>query len=70
MLRLDAADPTFDVEFAAFLARPRGAPEAVDAAVAEVIERVRADGVVAVLEFTRRFDGATLHRVRTAGHAR
>ncbi|HEY1880070.1 MAG TPA: histidinol dehydrogenase [Caulobacteraceae bacterium] len=60
MVRLDAADPGFEADFAAFLARPRGATEAADAAVAEVIERVRADGVAAVLDFSRRFDGVEL----------
>jgi histidinol dehydrogenase len=60
MHRLDAADPDFEADFAAFLARPRGAPETVDAAVAEIIEKVRSDGVDAVLDFTRRFDGVDL----------
>jgi histidinol dehydrogenase len=60
MHRLDAADPDFEANFAAFLARPRGAPETVDAAVAEIIEKVRSDGVDAVLDFTRRFDGVDL----------
>jgi len=60
MRRLDAADPAFGADFAAFLARPRGQPAEVDAAVAEIIEAVRARGLAAVLDFTRRFDGAEL----------
>ena len=60
MRRLNAADPAFDADFAAFLARPRGAPEAVDATVAEVIEKVRTEGIAAVLEFTRLFDGVDI----------
>lgn len=60
MARLDAGDPDFEADFAAFLARPRGSPEAADAVVAEVIEKVRADGVSAILAYTRRFDGVEL----------
>ena len=60
MRRLDASAPTFEVEFAAFLAEPRGAPADVDAAVARVIAAVRSDGVAALLRFSREFDGAEL----------
>ena len=60
MRRFDAAEPAFEAEFAAFLAVPRGRPAEVDAAVVEVVEAVRAQGLAAVLEYTRRFDGVTL----------
>ena len=60
MRRFDAAAPAFEAELAAFLTAPRGRPAEVDAAVAEVVEAVRAQGLAAVLEFTRRFDGVTL----------
>ncbi len=43
-----------------FLAEPRGSPADVDAAVAAVIEAVRAEGLEAVLRFRRQFDGADL----------
>jgi len=58
--RFDAADPAFDAAFDAFLAEPRGAQEDVDAAVAGVIAAVRAEGLVALLRFTRQFDGVDL----------
>ncbi|MGH7025516.1 MAG: histidinol dehydrogenase, partial [Caulobacteraceae bacterium] len=60
MRRLNAAHSAFEADFAAFLASPRGRPEAVEAAVAEVVEAVRAEGLAAVLAFTRRFDGVEL----------
>lgn len=60
MIRLNADDPAFEADFATFRARPRGAPERVEAVVAEVIERVRVEGLAAVLEFTRRFDDVSL----------
>jgi histidinol dehydrogenase len=58
--RFDAGAPGFDVAFGAFLAEPRGAPADVDAAVAAVIAAVKADGLEAILRFTRDFDGVTL----------
>ncbi len=60
MRRLDVSAPTFEAEFAAFLAEPRGSPADVDAAVARVIADVRADGVGALLRYSRAFDGAEL----------
>jgi histidinol dehydrogenase len=60
MRRLDAADPAFAADFAAFLRAPRGAGADVEAAVAEVIAAVRAEGLAAVLRFTRQFDGVDL----------
>ena len=60
MRRLDASGPAFAAEFAAFLKAPRGAPADVEAAVAGVIAAVRAEGLAAVLRFTREFDGVAL----------
>ncbi len=60
MRRLDVSDPAFEALFAAFLAEPRGSPGDVDAAVGRVIDAVRAEGVEALLRFSREFDGADL----------
>ena len=57
MRRFDSSDPQFAAAFAAFLEEPRGAQDDVERAVAEVVEAVRRQGVDAVLEFSRRFDG-------------
>jgi histidinol dehydrogenase len=56
MRRFDASSPDFDTAFEAFLAEPRGAEADVDAAVAQVIAAVRAEGVEALLRFSREFD--------------
>jgi len=60
MRRFDAADPGFDAAFDDFLAEPRGAPADVEAAVTAIIAAVRAEGLPALLRFTREFDGAEL----------
>ncbi len=60
MRRFNSNTPGFDAAFAEFLAEPRGLPADVDAAVAAVIEAVRAEGLAAVLRFSRQFDGADL----------
>ncbi|HEY5289908.1 MAG TPA: histidinol dehydrogenase [Caulobacteraceae bacterium] len=60
MRRLFAAEPTFAADFTAFLASPRGQPAIVDAAVAEIVDAVRARGLAAVLEYSHQFDGADL----------
>jgi histidinol dehydrogenase len=60
MRRFDHADPDFDAEFEAFLGEPRGSPADVDAAVAGVLEAVRAEGLDAVLRYTERFDRVRL----------
>jgi len=60
MRRFDARGPEFDREFRAFLAEPRGAPSDVDAAVAEVLAAVQAEGLPAVLRYAARFDRAEL----------
>ncbi|MDH4384230.1 MAG: histidinol dehydrogenase [Caulobacter sp.] len=60
MRRFRHADPDFSAAFTAFLAEPRGRPEDVDAAAAAVLAAVKADGLDAVLDFTRRFDRVEL----------
>jgi histidinol dehydrogenase len=60
MRRFNTQDPGFDADFAAFLDEPRGSPAEVDAAVAEIIERVRVEGLRALLDYARRFDGVEL----------
>jgi histidinol dehydrogenase len=60
MRRFDSRAPGFDREFRAFLAERRGAPADVDAAVAEVLAAVQAEGLPAVLRYAARFDRAEL----------
>ncbi|MGH7010610.1 MAG: histidinol dehydrogenase, partial [Caulobacteraceae bacterium] len=70
MRRFDFNRTGFAAAFAAFVSEPRGENEAgVDEAAAEVIEAVRRDGIDAVLDFTRRFDGVKLsvHELRVSG---
>jgi histidinol dehydrogenase len=60
MRRFNSADPTFASAFRAFLDERRGSSPDVDAAVAEIVERVRAEGLSAVLDYCRKFDHADL----------
>jgi len=60
MRHFNAFDPDFNRAFDAFLCEPRGRPEDVDATVAMIIAEVRADGLAALLRFSREFDGANL----------
>ena len=60
MRRFRVSDPGFDAAFEAFLAERRGSPADVDAAAASVIEAVRAEGLAAVLRFSRQFDKVEL----------
>jgi histidinol dehydrogenase len=60
MRRFDTRTPDFDVAFKSFLDERRGQPDAVDAAVAEVVEQVKARGLDAVLDYARRFDKVEL----------
>ena len=60
MRRFDFSDPGFDAAFAAFLDERRGSPADVDAAAAEVLAAVKAGGLDAVLDYTRRFDRVEL----------
>jgi histidinol dehydrogenase len=60
MRRFNASAPGFEAEFTAFLDEPRGSPAEVDDAVAAIIERVRTEGLRALLDYTRRFDRVEL----------
>ena len=55
-LRLDAAAADFEARFQAYLDTGRDDEERVDAAVAEIIARVAAEGDAALLDYTKRFD--------------
>ncbi|MFQ5784978.1 MAG: histidinol dehydrogenase [Alphaproteobacteria bacterium] len=58
--RLDARGPGFEAAFGAFLAARREPREDVSQAVAGILADVRARGDTALIEYTRRFDRATL----------
>ena len=60
MRRFDTCDPGFDKAFAAFLDERRGSPPDVDAKVADILAAVKAEGMDAVLRFTKAFDGVDL----------
>jgi len=60
MRRFVASDADFQAAFRAFLDERRGAPADVDAAVSRVLDAVKAEGLAAVLRFSREFDGADL----------
>jgi histidinol dehydrogenase len=55
-LRLDAGAADFESRFKAYLDTGRDDEERVDAAVAEIIARVAAEGDAALIDYTRRFD--------------
>jgi histidinol dehydrogenase len=55
-LRLDAAAADFETCFQAYLDTGRDDEDRVDAAVAEIIARVAAEGDAALLDYTKRFD--------------
>jgi histidinol dehydrogenase len=60
MRRFQASAPGFPAAFAAFLAEPRGSPADVEGAVTRVIAAVRAEGVDALIRFSRDFDRVEL----------
>ena len=60
MRRFRFTDPDFSAAFSAFLNERRGSPADVDAAAAEVLAAVKADGLKAVLDYTRKFDRVDL----------
>ena len=60
MRRFNASDPGFDADFDAFLGERRGSSPDVDAAVAPIIEAVRAEGLAALLRYGARFDKVEL----------
>ncbi len=53
---LDVADSDFDIRLYKLLARDKGYGTDVEAAVREIIDKVREQGDAALLEYTRRFD--------------
>ena len=53
MRRFRSTDPDFTAAFRGFLNERRGSPADVDAAAAEVLAAVKADGLKAVLDYTR-----------------
>lgn len=50
------SDPGFEAAFAAFIDERRETPEEVDAAVRDVLAAVKAEGVAALLRFSKDFD--------------
>lgn len=56
VLRLNSSDARFEDQFAALLAGKREVSEDVDQIVRDILERVRADGDRAVLDYTKKFD--------------
>jgi histidinol dehydrogenase len=66
MIRLSTAEPGFEPAFAALLEQARETTQRVDAAVAEIIAAVRAEGDAALCSYTTRFDRFTLTPDRIA----
>jgi histidinol dehydrogenase len=60
MRRFNVRDPSFEAAFAAFLDERRGSPADVDAAVADILQAVRLEGLQAVLRFAELFDKVKL----------
>src|SRR5215217_5564503 len=60
MRRFRFTDPDFAPTFRAFLEERRGQPADVDAAAGEVLADVKARGIDAVLDYSRKFDRAEL----------
>jgi histidinol dehydrogenase len=60
MRRFDAQEIAFEADFSAFLDEPRGSAAQVGAAVGEIIQRVKVEGLRALLDYTHRFDGVEL----------
>ncbi|WP_374344771.1 histidinol dehydrogenase [Phenylobacterium sp.] len=54
------SDPGFEAAFAAFIDERREMPEEVDAAVRDVLAAVKAEGVAALLQFSKDFDRVEL----------
>ncbi len=56
VLRLDLSESGFEERFSAFLSTKREVSEDVDAAVRDIIARVRAEGDAALVHYSRQFD--------------
>ena len=59
---IDRSAADFEDRFATFLTTKREASEDVDAAVRDIIARVRAEGDAALIDYSRRFDGIDLEK--------
>jgi histidinol dehydrogenase len=57
---LDASDAGFGAAFDALLGEARDTTARVDSVVADILARVRAEGDIALCDYTARFDGVTL----------
>ncbi len=62
-ITLDSRSPDFETRFTAFLTTKREASADVEAAVRSIIERVRADGDAALIDYGRRFDRTDLEKL-------
>jgi histidinol dehydrogenase len=65
-IRLRRSDPDFEARFSAFLATKREVSVEVDAAVREIVARVRTEGDAALLAYSRKFDDADLAATQLA----
>ncbi|QKD05551.1 histidinol dehydrogenase [Mesorhizobium loti] len=65
-ITLAQSDADFEQRFAAFLLTKREVSEDVDAAVRQIIARVRAEGDAALIDYTQKFDRADLSRLGIA----
>jgi len=65
-ITLRQSDADFEQRFAAFLLTKREVSEDVDAAVRDIIARVRAEGDAALVDYSRKFDRADLKNLGIA----
>ncbi len=65
-ITLNQSQADFEARFAALLSAKRESAPDVDAAVREIIGRVRAEGDAALIDYTRRFDRADLATIGIA----
>ncbi|BCG97070.1 histidinol dehydrogenase [Mesorhizobium sp. 131-2-1] len=65
-ITLSQSDADFEQRFAAFLTTKREVSADVDAAVREIVQRVRAEGDKALIDYTLKFDRADLTRLGIA----
>lgn len=65
-ITLSHSDADFEQRFAAFLTTKREVSADVDAAVREIVQRVRAEGDKALIDYTLKFDRADLTRLGIA----
>ncbi|TIX18656.1 MAG: histidinol dehydrogenase, partial [Mesorhizobium sp.] len=65
-ITLSQSDADFEQRFAAFLTTKREVSADVDAAVREIVQRVRAEGDKGLIDYTLKFDKADLTRLGIA----